>query len=208
MSVFQCLSCQHTSFPVTREMVRLKPCALGASEVRYVCQCCINHQRRWAKGQIQSHWDQWTFVFPIESQEFWIRSRWMSELCQPRWETVVQMLACCLASHNCKVKQGILVSKSGISQQDPALLVSLHGGKAGPNLPAVATCEDILFLQKLCAVHGGTSASCISYHLVLPGNSSYLFLFHSTASNKWQDLALSALQVWKPQKKMWLSSCP
>lgn len=130
MSVFQCLSCQHTSFPVTREMVRLKPCALCASEVRYACQCCINHQRRWAKGQIQSHRDQWTFFFFfIESHELWTRSRWMSELCQPHWETVVQTLACCLASRKRKVKQrladvssteGILMSASRISQRDPA----------------------------------------------------------------------------------------
>lgn len=129
MSGFQCLSCQHTSFPVTREMVRLKPCALCASEVRYACQCCINHQRRRAKGQIQSHRDQWTSFFPIESQELWIRSQRMSELCQLHWETVVQMLACCSASCNHKVKQrladvssteGILVLASRISQQDPA----------------------------------------------------------------------------------------
>lgn len=177
MSVFQCLSCQHTSFPVTREMVRLKPCALCASEVRYVCQCCINHQRRWAKGQIQSHRDQWTFVFPIESQEFWIRSWWMSELCQPRWETVVQMLACCLASRNRKVKQsladvssmeGILVLESGISQQDPALLVSLHGGKSrskptsccylwGYPLPPETLCCARGYVSKLYLLPFGTT---------------------------------------------------
>lgn len=118
-NVFQCLSCQHSSFPVTREMVRLKPRALCASEVKYACQCCINHQRRQAKGQIQSHEDQWNFFSPIISHELWIRSRWKSELCQPHWETAVQKLVCCLASHSCEVGRCALCGENpGADEQD------------------------------------------------------------------------------------------
>lgn len=127
----------------------------------------------------------------------------MSELCQPHWETVVQMLACCLASRKRKVKQGladvssmegILMLEAGFhtGTQHGGLLVSLHGGKAGPNLPAIATCEDILFLQKPYTVPRSMLASSVFYHLVLLGKRSYLRLFHSTASKKWQDLALTA----------------
>lgn len=176
MNVFQCLSCQHSSFPVTREMVRLKPCTLCASEVKYACQCCINHQKRWAKGQIQSHQDQWTFFSPIKSHELWIRSRRMSELCQPHWETVVQMLVCCLASHSCEVKQR-LADVSFMERiwcwwagfhsgtQRGGVLVSLHGGKAGPTLPVAAVCEGILFLQTHTEAHQQAASPAIWYCL-------------------------------------------
>lgn len=209
MNVFQCLSCQHSSFPVTREMVRLKPCTLCASEVKYACQCCINHQKRWAKGQIQSHQDQWTFFSPIKSHELWIRSRRMSELCQPHWETVVQMLVCCLASHSCEVKQRladvsfmerILVLMSRIPQRDAARGSScLSAWRQSRAYPSSGCC---VWGHPLPSdTHWGTPASCISCYLVLPGSSSFLLLLHSTASNNWKDLVLTALRVWKPQKK-------
>lgn len=43
----------------------------------------------------------------------------MSELCQPHWETAVQMLVCCLASHSCEVGRCILHGENpGVEEQD------------------------------------------------------------------------------------------
>lgn len=222
MSVFQCLSCQRASFPVTREMVRLKPCALCASEARYACQCCINHQRRQAKGQIQSHPDQRTFRHPspppLNPRSFGSgpggcqssaspTEKLYSKRCRAVWQATAVRLSRGWQMFAPWRKSWCWRAGFLSGTQHRGLLVSLLEGKAGLHLPAIAMCEDVLFLQKPYAGQWGTSASCISYHFVRPGNISYL-LFHGTVSNEWQDLALTALPVRKPEQKMWLLSCP
>lgn len=160
MNVFHCLSCQHSSFPVTREMVRLKPCALCVSEVKYACQCCINHQRRWAKGQIQSHQDQWTFFSPSNPMSFGsgpggcqTSANPTEKLLSKCWCAVWQATAVRLA--DVSFMERILVLMSRISHWDSAQgnSCSLHRGKAGPTLPVVAVCEGILFLQTHSEAH-------------------------------------------------------
>lgn len=104
------------------------------------------------------------------------------------------------AAGRCILHGENLVLMSRIPQRDPARGSScLSAWRQSRAYPSSGCC---VWGHPLPSdTHWGTPASCISCYLVLPGSSSFLLLLHSPASNNWKDLVLTALRVWKPQKK-------
>lgn len=107
------------------------------------------------------------------------------------WCAVWQATAVRLA--DVSFMERILVLRSRISQWDPAQESSCFSAWrqswAYPT-SGCCVCEGFLFFQTYTEVC--TPVSCISWYC--PGSSSFfLLLLHSTASNNWQDSALTPL---------------